>query len=168
MYFGTRTSTKISSSPSAVVKRSWKKSAATTRRCPPGPAITNSASRATIGAGRSPAGSACAQAPPMVPRCRTCGSATVSTHLAISDACSATNGSPTTSKYGVIAPMTIASPSSRTPLSESILAKSISSSGAASRSFITGSRLCPPAMILASSPPSASSCSASSRLVGAL
>ena len=53
-----------------------------------GPAITSSASSARIGAGRSPAGSAWASAPPSVPRWRTCGSATVWAALASTAACS--------------------------------------------------------------------------------
>ena len=56
----------------------------------------------------------------------------------------------------VIAPMTIASPSSRMPRRDSIRPRSMTTSGALSRIRSTGSRLCPPAMILASSPCSAS------------
>ena len=67
-----------------------------------------------------------------------------------------------TSKYGVIAPTTMPSPSSRIPFSSAIPPRSTSNDGAASRSRSTGSRLCPPAMILASSPPSANAETASS------
>ena len=49
--------------------------------------MTNSASSASATAGRSPAGSACASAPPKVPRCRTAGSATVAVACASSGQC---------------------------------------------------------------------------------
>ena len=52
---------------------------------------------ASAGAHRSPAGSACASAPPSVPRCRICGSATVAVASASSSACSLTSGLRTTS-----------------------------------------------------------------------
>ena len=55
----------------------------------------------------------------------------------------------------VIAPITMASPSSRMPRSESMPPRSMTTSGALSRIRRTGSRLCPPAMIFASSPCSA-------------
>ena len=89
---------------------------ATVRR-PSGPSMTNVASSASATAGRSPAGSACASAPPKVPRCRTAGSATVPVAWASSGQCSATSGSCITSWWVVIAPITSSSPSSRTPRS---------------------------------------------------
>ncbi len=66
------------------------------------------------------------------------------------------------SKYGVIAPTTMPSPSSRIPRSSAIPPRSMSSDGAASRSRSTGRRLWPPAMILASSPPWVNAVTASS------
>jgi len=85
----------------------------------------------------------------------------------MTEACSATSGSDPTTACGVIAPITIASPSSRTPRSESMRPRSMIISGALSRIRSTGSRLCPPAMIFASSPCSASAARASSTEVGA-
>jgi len=141
-------------------------SAAGTVRRPPGPAMTNSASSASATAGRSPAGSACARAPPKVPRCRTWRSATVSVASAMSGAYRAISGSDRTSECVVIAPMTIASLSSRTPRSSATFVRSTTVSGAASRSRMTGISDCPPAMTLTSSPPSAMACNASSTVVG--
>ena len=65
-----------------------------------------------------------------------------------------------------IGAMTTASPSSRTPRSSATLVRSTTVSGAASRSRMTGISDCPPARILASSPPSASAWSASSTVDG--
>src|SRR5450759_2753433 len=70
---GSRTSTSTSFGASAEVRWSTKNSAAGTVRRPPGPCTTISASSAGATAGRSPARSACASAPPKVPQCRTPG-----------------------------------------------------------------------------------------------
>ena len=115
----------------------------------------------------SPAGSACAHEPAKVPRCRIWLSATSAAALDSSNACCRTRSSVTISEWVVIAPITSASPSSRTPRRLSIRPRSITISGALSRIRSTGRRLCPPAMIFASSPCSASAFSASSTEVGA-
>src|SRR5262245_35831932 len=67
---GTRTSTSISPAPSAVLRGPTKKRSAGTVRRLPARASASSASRATITAGSSEAGSAWARLPPMVPRWR--------------------------------------------------------------------------------------------------
>src|SRR3954468_7963654 len=128
--------------------------------------MTNSASRASATAGRSPAGSAWTRAPPKVPRARTCRSATVSVASAISGANCCTSGSVMTSWCVVMAPMTMASPSSRTPRSSATRPRSTTVSGAASRSRMTGINDWPPARTFTSSPPSALACRASSTVVG--
>ncbi len=167
MNFGTRTSVRISLGASAVVKKSAKNSSAGTRRVPSIPRRTISVSMANAGAGRSPAGSAWASDPPNVPRWRTCGSATVSVARASRAACSAISGSRCTSWCVVIAPITRASPSSRTPRNSPMFVRSMTVVGAAIRNRSTGSRLWPPARILASSPASARARTASSAVDGA-
>ncbi len=84
----------------------------------------------------------------------------------MSGAYRAISGSERTSEWVVIAPMTIASPSSRTPRSSATRVRSTTVSGAASRSRMTGMSDCPPARILTSSPPEATACSASSIVLG--
>ena len=59
-----------------VSKSPAKKSSARTVRGPPGPEISTEPPSATSAIGRSAAGSACASEPPIVPRCRICGSPT--------------------------------------------------------------------------------------------
>ena len=108
---------------------------------------------------RSPAGSACASEPPSVPRWRTWLSATVSVAWASSVTCCWTRLVADDVVVRRSSPRsTIRSPSSRMPRSSAMPPRSMSTDGAASRSRSTGSRLCPPARILASSPPSASAC----------
>ncbi len=70
-----------------------KKSAGVIDRVPDGPAATSVASSAEMTAGRSPAGSACASAPPIVPRWRTAGSAIIPAACASSPQCAAISGS---------------------------------------------------------------------------
>src|SRR2546425_728195 len=69
-----RISRTISLGSSAEVNVSTKKSFAAMLRSPFGPTTLSSASRASKQAGKSPNGSACEAAPPIVPRLRTCGS----------------------------------------------------------------------------------------------
>ncbi|BAS14471.1 hypothetical protein AHiyo8_27740 [Arthrobacter sp. Hiyo8] len=89
----------------------------------------------------SPAGSACTRAPPNVPRCRTWGSATVAAALASNGTCSAISGSVAIWWCVVMAPISRASPSSRTPDNSPIRPKSTTIAASARRSFITGIRL---------------------------
>jgi len=97
----------------------------------------------------------------MVARCRMAGSATVAAASAISPQCSRMSGSRISEYIVVMAPITSASPASRTPASSPSRPMSTSRLGKASRSRSSGSRLCPPAITLASSPPPSSACTAS-------
>src|SRR5699024_175878 len=144
-----------------------KKSAAGTLRSPPGPAMRSSASIASRQVPISPAGSACAVDPPMVPRWRTCGSATVAAASASRGACSRIRGSRAAAAWVVIAPITSSSPSSRAPSNPGTFASPTTSSGSAIRSRNTGMKLCPPARIFAPIGAPASSSTASAVDVGA-
>jgi hypothetical protein len=147
---GISISTSISSGSSAVPKRPVKKSSAATLRTPPGPRRWRRAPSASITAGSSAAGSAWAMLPPMVPRLRICACATDGSVSAMRGARSASSALLSAARCRTIAPI-------RTPPSASAMAsrpgmrlRSMSTAGAASRKFIAGTRLCPPARSLAS------------------
>ena len=111
----------------------------------------------------SPAGSAWASVPPIVPRWRTCGSAIVFAAAAARPS----SGENSTVRCVVIAPIRNCPFSRWMPCRPGTLRMSTSSDGAASRSFMSGISECPPASTFASSPPSDSRRMASSRLSGA-
>ena len=96
----------VSSSPgsSAVSKMPLKNSAAGTARVPDAPRITNVASSASSTAGRSEAASPCATEPPIVPRCRICGSPTCPAAWASSGISAASSADVVTSWCLVSAP----------------------------------------------------------------
>ena len=77
-----------------------------TDRAPAGPAITTEPPSATSAIGRSAAGSACASEPPIVPRCRICGSPTSEAACASSGASARTSSDPARSAWQVTAPIT--------------------------------------------------------------
>ena len=113
-------------------------------------------------AGWSEAGSPWASEPPSVPQWRTCGSAIV---LATTEA-RPRSRSRTISTWRVIAPIRQPPLARSMPFNPGTSPRSISSAGAARRSFISGSSECPPASSFASSPPSRSALSASSSDAG--
>jgi hypothetical protein len=82
-------------------------------------------------------------------------------------AASPSSGLLATAWWFVIAPIRAIPLSARTPARPGTRRRSTSSDGAASRSFISGTSECPPAMILASSPPSRSAARAPSSESGA-
>ena len=108
---------------------------------------------------QSPSGSQWATDPHMVPRLRTSGSA-------IHGAADAT--APETAPEAAMSAWRTSAPTCRWPLwllmasRPSIRLMSTSFDGVANRSFIIGRRLCPPARIRVSSPPSALASMASS------
>ena len=116
-----------------------KKSSAVTVRVPPGPVSSTEPPSATSAIGRSAAGSAWASEPPMVPRWRICGSPTRPAAWASSGARSRTSSEAARSACRVVAPMTSSPFSLVIPLSSVSRPMSMSTSGAASRSFIIGS-----------------------------
>ena len=75
---------------------------------------TNSAPSASITAGRSEAGSPWASEPPIVPRCRTCGSPTFPAVVETIGQCSCSSGSRCTAACRVSAPIASCEPASRT------------------------------------------------------
>ncbi len=111
---GTRISTIISLAGSmAVSKNPVKNDVIGTSRRPSAEASTTTTSEASVAVGRSAAGSACASEPPMVPRCRTCGSPTNPAASAISGASAAKMGEEATSLCRVNAPIATCEPSTR-------------------------------------------------------
>src|SRR3954453_19522310 len=148
---GSRTSVSSSPSPTAVVNGPTWKSLIGTTRSPSGPRITTVAFPAEHTALRSSAASAWQSEPPIVPRLRTTGSAMTFSASRKTGKCSASSSDSSSSTWRVSAPMAISSPSSRMYCRSVRSLMSISRAGFASRSFIIGSRLCPPAMTRASS-----------------
>jgi hypothetical protein len=112
--FGTRISTSSSPGSIAVSHTARKNLSAGTVRSPPLPRITSSPPRASTTVGRSPAGSACASEPPIVPRWRTCGSPISPAAKETIGQCSCTSGSRARSACLVSAPIARCSPASRT------------------------------------------------------
>ena len=128
-----------------------KKSAAGMLRLPEGPWATSSASSATAMAGYSAAGSAWAMDPPMVPRLRIWGWPILAVAAWSTGWRLRTAGESSTSRLLVMAPISKRPRSfSRMYSSSSILPRSMSSSGRAKRMLSRGTRLWPPARILAS------------------
>ena len=147
-------------SASAFSSRPVAKSPAAMLRSPPGPVTLNVAPSAVSTVGWSDAGSAWETLPPMVPRLRTAGSPTSAAASASAGACCRTRSDDAISACVVSAPTVMPPPLAETPLSASMRPMSTSTAGAASRSFISGRRLCPPARSFAPSL-SESSCTAS-------
>jgi len=145
-----------------------KKSLAAMLRLPDGPWATSSASRATAMAGYSAAGSAWAMDPPMVPRLRIWGWPILVVAAWRTGWRLRTAAESSTSRLLVMAPISKRPPFSRMYLSSSILARSMSSSGRAKRMLSSGTRLWPPARILASPSLLASSEIASLNALGAM
>src|SRR5262245_44031831 len=103
----------------------------------------------------------------MVPTFRTAGSPTMdAVSLRIGHFCLST-GDDSICQWVVMAPITMAPPSSLMPLRPGTLRRSMRCLGCARRSFIIGTRLWPPARSLASSPSRPRRPSASCTLVGA-
>ena len=111
--FGTRISVTTSCGPSAVSYTPRKNSAAGITRSPSGPRATISASSASSTVGVSEAGSPCAVVPPIVPRCRTCGSPMSPAVYARSPHCASRRSLRSMSEWRVSAPIAIRSPYSR-------------------------------------------------------
>ena len=82
-------------------------------RSPRWPTALNSASRASKQAGKSPCGSACAAAPPIVPRLRTCGSPICEAALVSSGTLFFSSSENSMSWWLVKAPIAMWPPSSR-------------------------------------------------------
>src|SRR5215218_2442716 len=133
---------------------------------PPGPRATISPSSARKTAGRSPAGSAWARLPPSVPLLRTWRSPTTEAASARAGSARLISGDAAIWAWVTSAPIVTPLPSTRISFRPGMRPMSISVAGWARRSFIIGSRLWPPAIILASPPLSESSLIASSSEVG--
>ena len=165
---GTRTSISSSSSAIEVVKWPTKNSSAATTRSPCDGRTTSSASVSTATAGSSADASAWAMLPPIVPRLRIetwpmKGSASASTGVR-----SATSGDRSASRSRVSrADGDAASVDRRCPASDGDLVHVDELRRRASRIASIGTRLCPPARTLASSPCSASRPRTSSIVSGA-
>ena len=164
---GKRTSTRISSGRRDVARYPSNHSAAGMTRSPDWLRTTNSASRARATAGSSAAGSACARLPPIVPRLRI-ASCPISGNAAASSGTASATVSDSSATYSRVIAPTVTRPSvTDTPDSSPRPLMSMSTAGRASRSAISGIRLCPPARTLASSWCSASRPTASARVAGA-
>ena len=135
-----------------MVKKSMKKSSTATVRFPDDDTETNAAFSAVRITGKSAAGSAWAILPPMVPRLRTCRSPIVSAASAKPGRCRRADSDDTMSAWTVRAPITRVFPSTFMLRRSGTCPRSIRVRGVASRSFMAGIRLCPPASSLASSP----------------
>ena len=144
-----------------------KKSAAPTVRAPPLLAISSSASRARATAGYSAAGSAWASEPPTVPRLRIWKWPMRGVAAARSGAAAAMSSRSSTSHCRTMAPSVSAVADASTMRSDATRPTSTSASKRARRRLSIGTRLCPPARTLASSPSSLSSAVTSSTVVGA-
>ncbi|TDD07866.1 hypothetical protein E1181_08705 [Saccharopolyspora terrae] len=120
-------------------------------RRPSGPVATTSASSARAAAQSSAAGSACASEPPTVPRVRIWWWPTWRSASTSSGQVRATRGEVSTARWRVAGPITSSSPSRCRSAMPGRRVMSTSALGRASRKFIIGSRLCPPARSLASS-----------------
>ena len=154
-----------SPAPTAVVNGPTWKSSIPTTRSPPLPRMTTLALTAEHTADRSSAASAWHSEPPMVPRLRTTGSAITFSASRNTGKCRASRSDFRRSTWRVIAPIRISPSCSRMKESSSSPLMSIRCSGLASRSFIIGSRLWPPAMMRASGPWRSSAAIAPSTLV---
>src|SRR5437773_5001382 len=84
--------------------------------------------------------------PPSVPRLRTCGSPIEAAHSAIAGHALRRSADDATSWWTVPAPISIFPSFSRMPERPGMRAMSINALGSLSRSFISGTRLWPPAM----------------------
>ncbi len=121
-------------------------------RVPRSPRITAAARSAQNAPERSSDGSAWHTDPPIVPRLRTIASAMLRSASRSTGATAPTSDDARSSAWRVIAPMR-SSPSSTATKARSVRSlMSTSSSGATSRSFIIGMRLCPPATRRVSGP----------------
>ena len=89
----------------------------------------------------------------MVPRLRTCGSPIWPATSASAGIAAATSDEFATASWTVIAPTVTAPPDTWMPLSSATAARSTTSEGCARRCFRVGSRVMPPAISTASSPP---------------
>ena len=134
---------------------------------PPTRASSISAPSATATAGYSDAGSACASEPPTVPRLRIWKCPMSGVARASNGAAAATVGSCSMTRCRVPARTTSVPFSRVTPVSASTRFTSTRCSKRVNRSASIGTRLCPPASTLASSPCSASSPHTSSIVSGA-
>ena len=156
-----------SSSSSAVDHTPVKNADAGTDLAPLAETRSNVASRATATAGYSAAGSAWTSEPPMVPRLRIWKWPMYGVTAASRGTSAATVGSNSTTASRVPA-LTTSDPLSRSmPRSSATRPMSTKCPKRAKRKLSIGTRLCPPARILASSPSSASVASTSSRSSGA-
>ena len=135
----------ISPGFSAVVKRSTKNFSAGILRAPFGPLARTVAPRATRTVGKSAAGSAWAIEPPMVPRLRTWRSPIWAAASASTGQDFRTSAEAAISACVVVAPISSALPFAWMPESPLMPARSTSAFGVASRNFMAGSRLWPPA-----------------------
>ena len=163
---GSRTSVTISPAPTAVMYGPTWNSPIVTTRSPWAPRMTTRAFTAEQTAERSSAASAWQSDPPIVPRLRTTGSAMTCSASRKTGNHSASRPDSSRSTWRVSAPTRISSPASR--MYDSSGSRSLMSMrcpGLARRSFIIGSRLCPPAMIRASGPRRSSAAIAPSTLV---
>src|SRR5215210_472496 len=136
-----------------------------TSRSPSRPRIITCALAAVQTADRSSAASAWHSEPPIVPRLRTTGSAITSSASRNSGKRSASRSDRSRSTWRVSAPIRMTPTSSRMYASSSRSLMSTRCSGVASRSFIIGSRLWPPAITRASGPSRSSEAIAPSTLV---
>src|SRR6516165_3815938 len=149
---GRRTSVSSSPSLTAVMYGPMWNSSSPTIRSPSGPRRTALPFSATQTALRSSAASPWHNEPPIVPRLRTTGSAITSSASRKIGKCSASTSESSNSTCRVSAPIATWPDSSRMYESSSRSLMSIRCSGLASRSFIIGSRLWPPAITRASGP----------------
>ena len=131
-----------SSCPGRTRRREW---CARRRRWPP---RTTPRGPAAPWAGRT-RGSAWATLPPMVPRLRTAGSPMTPAAAARAGACAATSDDAAICAWVVRAPTRSRPSATDIPFSSPMRPMSMSAGGAASRSFSSGIRLCPPASTLA-------------------
>src|SRR5579859_8141215 len=148
------TSTEVTSSSGAreVVNSATKNFCQPRTREPRLERTWNRASRAAKAAGSSAAGSACATDPPTVPRLRICACPTQPIASCRSGHDSAITFERSTSACRVMAPTTSVPPSRLMPDSSATPLMSIRRPGRASRKFMSGTRLWPPASTLHSSP----------------
>ena len=149
---GTSTDVTSSSGARAVVNSATKNCCQPRTREPRFERSWNRASRAANAAGSSAAGSACATDPPTVPRLRICAWPTQPIASCRSGHDSAITFERSTSECRVMAPTTSVPPSRLMPDSSFTPLMSISRPGRASRKFMSGTRLWPPASTLHSSP----------------
>src|SRR5579862_6902922 len=158
---GKRTAVRSSSGASDVVRNPWKRSAAGTVRTPRALLASTSPSRASSTEGSSAAGSAWAMLPPIVPRLRMALwpiRPRARTRSGLADAtCSERSATRWRTRLPTARPSPLASDvRASTPLMSTRWA------GRARRRASSGTRLCPPARTLASSPCSPSRATASS------